>query len=145
MGLCKKCPVIYSQPQPCPCGKTSLRPPIVCGTIVPECDNVCEKEMDCRHKCLKMCHYGNCQCMEDVLVKCRCGKEDIKTVCGRETLCLNKCSNLLPCGHKCGIQCHKGSCEEAHKHNPCRKLCEKLRPDCNHVCGQHCHTSKKCA
>jgi hypothetical protein len=35
MGLCKKCPVIYSQAQSCPCGKTSLRPPIICGTIVP--------------------------------------------------------------------------------------------------------------
>lgn len=35
MGLCKKCPVIYSQPQFCPCEKTSIKPPIVCGTVVP--------------------------------------------------------------------------------------------------------------
>lgn len=62
MGLCKKCPVIYSQPQPCPCGKTFLRPPIVCGTIVPECNNVCSRVMDCGHKCEKVCHYGKCQC-----------------------------------------------------------------------------------
>lgn len=42
-GLCKKCPVIYSQPQPCPCGLTFLRPPVLCGTITPECDNFCNK------------------------------------------------------------------------------------------------------
>lgn len=67
--------------------------------------------MECGHKCEKVCHYGKCQCFEETIVKCRCGKEDIKTICGRETLCLNKCSNTLPCGHKCGIQCHKESCE----------------------------------
>lgn len=43
LGLCKKCPVVYSQPQPCPCGNTSLRPPILCGTFTPECDNSCGK------------------------------------------------------------------------------------------------------
>lgn len=43
LGLCKKCPVVYSQPQPCPCGNTSLRPPILCGTFTPECDNPCGK------------------------------------------------------------------------------------------------------
>ena len=50
-GNCKKCPVIYSQPQPCPCGSTSLRPPIVCGTYPPECGNPCNKIMECGHKC----------------------------------------------------------------------------------------------
>ena len=34
-GNCGNCPVLYSQPQYCPCAKTSLRPPVSCGIVVP--------------------------------------------------------------------------------------------------------------
>jgi len=63
IGLCKKCPVIYSQPQPCPCGRTFLKPPIICGTLVPECESVCDKELSCGHRCKMFCHYGPCKCI----------------------------------------------------------------------------------
>jgi transcriptional repressor NF-X1 len=42
-GNCGHCRVLISQPVPCPCGKTSLRPPVSCGTLAPECDNLCLK------------------------------------------------------------------------------------------------------
>ena len=92
MGNCQKCPVVFSQPQPCPCGRTSMRPPVICGTVVPECDNICDKEMPCGHKCEMNCHYGPCYCNTPVEVTCRCGKEKIMTNCGREALCLRKCT-----------------------------------------------------
>ena len=61
-GNCGRCPVLYSQPQYCPCGNSFLRPPVSCGTVVPECDNPCLKDMPCGHICKLSCHYGSCQC-----------------------------------------------------------------------------------
>jgi len=51
---------------------------------------------------------------------------------------------MLTCGHKCDLQCHKGTCEEAHKAAPCRKICNKERADCHHVCPQICHPNQLC-
>ena len=49
--------------------------------------------------------------------------------------CGKPCGQQLPCGHSCELLCHS---EIRHKAAPCRKLCERGRPDCAHPCPKRC-------
>jgi hypothetical protein len=49
--------------------------------------------------------------------------------------CQEACGQRLPCGHSCELFCHS---EVRHKVAPCRKPCERGRPECRHSCPKQC-------
>lgn len=57
--------------------------------------------------------------------------------------CKELCGQRLNCGHSCEFLCHA---EIRHRVAPCRKPCERGRPDCGHRCPKPCsEPCGKCA
>lgn len=48
-GDCPKCMESSNDDWSCPCGRTILRAPIRCGTIMPKCQSKCRRERTCGH------------------------------------------------------------------------------------------------
>jgi hypothetical protein len=60
--------------------------------------------------------------------------EDFEVV-APEGGCKELCGRRLDCGHSCDLLCHA---EIRHRVAPCRKPCERGRPDCGHSCPKPC-------
>lgn len=145
---CGPCLESSSEDWVCPCGKTILRAPIRCGTILPTCTYLCTRSYPCGHTPPKHpCHSDDkpCdRCLKLVTKPCACGKvaEVANVPCYMEHgNCGQLCGKELPCGHKCSKICHEpGKCE-----TKCFRSCKKELP-CGHIhVNAKCHYPKSCA
>ena len=145
IGSCEKCRIVLTQPITCTCGKTSLRPPINCGTAPPVCNFFpCSRVRACGHPCDLNCHVDACPpCMHPVQKVCRCGLNIIDNVpCSKEALCLTPCPKKMSCGHICKEVCHVGKCPKESELG-CGRKCGKEKI-CKHQCLAVCHPGLPC-
>ncbi|CAN3359884.1 hypothetical protein DICA4_D19658 [Diutina catenulata] len=97
------CPTDPSVITTCPCGKTTVSASRTkCTDPLPLCDNVCDKQMPCGHRCQAQCHDGACRCYAVVPTKCRCGHTGYEVPCafaqsGTVPVCRHKCDAVLNC------------------------------------------------
>ena len=144
LGNCKPCPILISQPVACICGKTTLQPPLPCGTKKPSCHEPCSRQKECEHPCPLNCHEDPCPpCDFSVNKLCTCQRYMMNNVsCSKEVSCGEPCDTLLKCGHMCGELCHLGDCPNNNDEG-CGKKCGKIRKDCKHKCLSLCHPLEK--
>jgi NF-X1-type zinc finger protein NFXL1 len=111
---CPKCRKEYKQSQypskyQCYCKKV-LNPKFDPWSIPHSCNQVCEKNKLCGHKCLTICHPGPCPpCPKMVMSSCFCSKsQPVSRRCANKLWSCNKvCNKLLPCKqHLCEKICH---------------------------------------
>jgi transcriptional repressor NF-X1 len=148
-GPCGSCLDAIFDEISCNCGRTTLQPPLPCGTKPPTCNFPCTRTTACGHPQVQHnCHPDEEQCPKCpylVTKPCLCGKHQL----GNQPCWLNKavcgdvCGKLLKCGgHYCKKTCHApGDCEDVGK--PCQQLCGKPR-SCGHPCGSTCHSPFHC-
>ena len=137
------------------------------------CKEICNKEMDCGHKCQNICHIGidcnkfecrqpckriklNCSLNKHICRKlcyenCELCEEIVekKLPCEHKKEC--KCCmdiNLLKCEEKCGkkLQCGHPcqlKCCENCNSQKCREICNK-EMNCGHECQNICHLGLDC-
>ncbi len=116
-GPCGECGhVDYDAPLACRCGRTTIAPPVRCGTKLPTCPCRCSVPRPCghAHPSWHTCHPGACPpCVQPVSVMCGSGHElrnNIPCHIG-VVVCSRPCGKTLPCGeHACPRQCHTGPC-----------------------------------
>jgi transcriptional repressor NF-X1 len=147
----------------CPCGKTPLsdlsdQSRKSCKDPIPNCSKACGRSLPCGHKCLSVCHSGEClPCLLTVSISCRCGRNTFDTIChqGDEEppQCLRVCKASLNCGrHECGERCCTGERKAVERHAAKRKLkplgVESRILDENieaeHLCTRPCNRRLKC-
>jgi transcriptional repressor NF-X1 len=111
----------------CVCGRTTLMPPIPCGTQI-HCNHPCNRPPPpCGHpKPVHSCHEteGCPPCPFLTAKICACGKMTLPNVrCSQPKVsCGTSCGKLLPCGfHACQRMCHGDDC------GPCESVCGKDR------------------
>uniref|UniRef100_A0AC34F2L1 NF-X1-type domain-containing protein n=1 Tax=Panagrolaimus sp. ES5 TaxID=591445 RepID=A0AC34F2L1_9BILA len=107
------------------------------------CQLICDKEMECGHKCLRYCHGKD---MDHTKTKChqpckRHCSSNLKHTCMKE--CWEECGSceieiekILDCDHKVIEKCHV----EIDKIK-CTQICDRLL-ECDHQCPKMCH--EKC-
>ena len=145
-GKCPKCTYVSFEPYVCPCGRTTVAPPITCSTKIPECPFPCRRPSPCGHpQGYHLCHDGPCPpCSVFVPVVCLGGHRTVRVRCGTaEVSCGKKCGVLLRCGeHRCEEKCHR--------HEPpvvdgesCGCRCGRPLP-CGHPCPRACHPRSAC-
>lgn len=133
-------PCNHTSTQPCLCGaEKTMRP---CNQPVWQCKKICSKPFSCgHHKCLQVCHPGNCgDCPYSGLKSCPCGATQKFIECPdtMET-CLGTCNKTHDdCEHSCPEKCHKGPCP------PCQILVEKKCYCTTHVKSVPCSKEFKC-
>lgn len=136
LGRCKKCTIIIREPLSCGCGKTVLNPPFQCGTPLPACHGICNKELACGHRDLSRCHTGACApCTILVSKECAGGHQNLHQIpCFAEKVACNlKCGKPLSCGqHRDKAGCHSGPCQ------PCNQPCGTKLSFCEHECQFPC-------
>ncbi|KAG5490497.1 hypothetical protein JKF63_00617 [Porcisia hertigi] len=135
-GPCPPC--TRAREQTCWCGKHSKT--VGCSSNVHgyECDETCEKQLDCgQHRCKAPCHEGPCPlCTVMVKEKCFCGATQRTRRCGD--------SSLICAGVAAPTTASDGSVGDAVASAGasgfrCARLCEKRRDCDNHVCSVLCH------
>lgn len=95
----------------CYCGKTSKNGKCSDGESLFSCGKACGKPLkNCRHGCRKVCHAGACEekCEEEVVVKCKCGKQVEKEVCWKVQAMAGYNAKMpvqvvLACNEACGV------------------------------------------
>ncbi|KAI8827033.1 uncharacterized protein EV422DRAFT_23036 [Fimicolochytrium jonesii] len=150
------CPYDPSIVKRCPCGAEIVEKLLgpegrtSCDQEIPTCGNVCNKALDCGHKCSALCHTGPClPCAEELTVPCRCGKAVMDTTCQdlmRDAygqilppLCDRPCSALRHCKrHRC-----KDKCCNVEFHL-CEQLCAKTLRCGQHECQLPCGHEGRC-
>ncbi|CAM6104714.1 unnamed protein product [Calypogeia fissa] len=157
-GHCAPCLESTFTELSCACGKTSIPPPVPCGTPLPSCQHPCSFTQACGHSPTHLCHFGDCPpCTVQVSKECvgnhvllrgvPCGSRDIK--------CNNLCGKTRQCGlHACGRACHIGPCDSAVEEDQgglpkaaklsCGQQCGAPRRDCSHKCSSTCHPLSLC-
>ncbi|KAI0447719.1 hypothetical protein F4803DRAFT_179203 [Xylaria telfairii] len=152
----------------CPCGKTSIddiaAPRNSCLDPIPNCDEVCNKSLDCGHLCHDNCHSGPCsECNQETELDCRCGRTRTAVVCHERDLhhplCEKVCRIQLNCGrHEHGARCcpaekraiervtlkrrnknAASSNEEFEAEHICIRACGRELKCGRHRCQQMCH------
>lgn len=149
-GPCGTCREAIFDDISCNCGKTTLQPPLPCGTPTPPCRFPCNRPSHCSHqKVVHNCHSDeeNCpKCPFLVEKSCMCGKKSLRNQpCWlNEPRCGEICSRKLRCGsHNCRKTCHRsGDCEDAM--GPCKQSCGKAKRACGHPCEELCHAPSTC-
>lgn len=153
---CPKCRHSYSKEEiprkyRCFCGK--LDNPQFHPWLVPHsCGEVCQKPLslgdNCKHKCLLLCHPGQCPpCPQTINGICFCGNERKRVRCSApKWSCGNKCNKLLSCkSHKCESICHENDCPPCSftSIQPClcgaektKRPCNDTKWQCNRVCNK---------
>ena len=136
LGNCKRCQVVVREPLSCGCGRTVLNPPFQCGTPLPVCLGVCNKELACGHRDLSRCHPGECaKCTLLVSKQCAGGHEMLHNIpCfAANVSCSQRCGKTLACGrHTDRLVCHGGPCQ------PCQQQCGEALRFCEHRCQKPC-------
>src|SRR3954454_4296390 len=109
----------------CMCGRTTLMPPIPCGTQI-QCNYPCNRPPPlCGHpKPVHSCHESEgCPPCPFLTAKlCACGKMTLPNVrCSQPKVsCGTPCGKPLPCGfHACQRLCHGDEC------GACESVCGK--------------------
>ncbi|RKP19691.1 hypothetical protein ROZALSC1DRAFT_28736, partial [Rozella allomycis CSF55] len=144
----------------CPCGKKTVESILghsrtACTDPIPVCESLCNKTLECGHKCQSNCHLGECSpCAVTVTRKCRCGRSEKTTLCSdsiEEYLCDFPCKQFKICGrHHCKLNCcplsfksKKGrkviqENDEALEifYHSCELTCNKLLTCGNHYCKE---------
>ncbi|MCO5567244.1 hypothetical protein L7F22_020933 [Adiantum nelumboides] len=137
----------------CACGRTSIPPPVPCGTLPPSCPHPCSRSQPCGHAATHQCHFGECPpCVVLTAKECVGGHVFLRNVpCGSKDIKCNKpCGKARQCRlHACGRLCHLPPCEEVgdpgdNKVASCGQQCGAPRRDCHHVCVAPCHSSSPC-
>jgi len=151
-GHCPPCLETIFTDLTCACGKTSIPPPLPCGTPPPSCQLPCSVPQPCLHPASHSCHFGDCPpCSVPVAKECIGGHVILRNIpCGSKDIRCNKlCGKTRQCGlHACGRTCHLPPCD-----NPpavpgtrasCGQTCGAPRRDCRHTCTAPCHPSTPC-
>ncbi|KAI5057884.1 hypothetical protein GOP47_0027899 [Adiantum capillus-veneris] len=137
----------------CACGRTSIPPPVPCGTFPPSCPHPCSRAQPCGHAATHQCHFGECPpCIVLTAKECVGGHVVLRNVpCGSKDIKCNKlCGKVRQCRlHACARLCHLSPCEEIvdpgdNKVASCGQQCGAPRRDCQHVCVAPCHPSSPC-
>ena len=113
-GACHSCVAYLHEELSCPCGRTAIEPPYLCGTALPRCDFDCPRPLPCGHPAVPhRCHdvQGRdgrqaqpCpRCQRLVPKSCLCGKLVLqKVACGADNIqCNSTCGATLKCGYVC--------------------------------------------
>ncbi|KAH9918761.1 uncharacterized protein BXZ73DRAFT_52831 [Epithele typhae] len=147
-GGCPPCLRSSFEEMICHCGRTTLEPPIPCGTRI-ACKYPCtHPPPPCGHpKAQHACHEDPARCLPCVYLTskmCACGKKMVDNVkCSQEKIsCGTACGKLLACGfHHCERPCHGDAC------GTCQTTCGKSRKLCfpaQHPCTLPCHAPASC-
>ena len=153
-GPCPVCPLLPSQLNLCPCGKTQIKFLLITNKIirtscldpVPTCTKTCKKLLHVVdalrgeeiHCCDSKCHVNDCPpCNRKIEVNCRCNKESETIDCierNEVKLCTRRCQKKKTCGRH---QCNEICCDD--KDHICTQVCNKILNCGIHKCEQLCH------
>ena len=103
-----------------------------------ECNNNCEKVLECDHPCTKKCKE-KCQCNNEIVIQLPC-KHMKRVLCHfkHETFqCLERCRRTLNCGHDCPDICHEDCRVDRCKVNVIKEL------SCGHQQSVPCNLDPK--
>ncbi|XVF49009.1 hypothetical protein PTKIN_Ptkin03bG0234400 [Pterospermum kingtungense] len=152
-GPCPPCLEAIFTDLSCACGRTSIPPPLLCGTPPPSCQLPCSIPLRCGHSASHSCHFGDCPpCSVPLAKECVGGHVVLENrPCGLKDVRCNKlCGKTRQCGlHTCGRTCHPPPCDsscgsEASLKASCGQMCGAPRRDCRHTCTALCHPSASC-
>ncbi|KAK8489948.1 hypothetical protein V6N13_099874 [Hibiscus sabdariffa] len=151
-GHCPPCLETIFTDLACACGRTSIPPPLPCGTPPPSCQLPCLVPQACGHSSSHSCHFGDCPpCSVPVAKECIGGHVVLRNVpCGSKDIRCNKlCGKTRQCGlHACGRTCHPAPCDTSSAQlgfrTSCGQTCGAPRRDCRHTCAAPCHPSAPC-
>ncbi|KAJ8771971.1 hypothetical protein K2173_027148 [Erythroxylum novogranatense] len=152
-GHCPPCLETIFTDLSCACGRTSIPPPLPCGTPTPSCQLPCSVPQPCGHAPSHSCHFGDCPpCSVPVAKECVGGHVVLGNIpCGSKDIRCNKlCGKTRQCGlHACARTCHPPPCDiscgsEAAARASCGQTCSAPRRDCRHTCISLCHPSSPC-
>ncbi|OVA01126.1 zinc finger protein [Macleaya cordata] len=152
-GHCPPCLETIFTDLTCACGKTSIPPPLPCGTPPPSCQHPCSVPQPCGHSSSHGCHFGDCPpCSVPVAKECIGGHVVLRNIpCGsKEIRCNQLCGKTRQCGmHACGRTCHPPPCDSSCGSVPgskssCGQICGAPRRDCRHTCTASCHPAAPC-
>lgn len=148
-GSCPSCKLTPNIIKRCPCGKNLLEmillnPRSSCTDPVPSCYGVCDKELQCGHKCKSICHMGACPpCKATQEVPCRCTRTNQLIRCqeiNTQVLCTKVCTSKKSCKkHKCNSICCQGLDDPYSDQHRCLEICGKMLKCGLHTCLSHCH------
>ncbi|OWM62653.1 hypothetical protein CDL15_Pgr019947 [Punica granatum] len=152
-GHCPPCLETIFTDLTCACGRTSIPPPLPCGTPPPSCQLPCSAPQPCGHSSSHSCHFGECPpCSVPVAKECVGGHVILRNIpCGSKDIRCNKlCGKTRQCGlHACGRTCHPPPCdmnmpEDPNQKGSCGQICGAPRRDCRHTCKAPCHPLAPC-
>jgi transcriptional repressor NF-X1 len=150
-GPCGSCREAIFDEISCRCGRTTLHPPLPCGTKSPPCRYACERAKACGHPQVPHnCHQDDEACPKCPFLmekRCMCGKKTLKNQqCWlQDVRCGDVCGHKLRCGsHFCRKPCHRpGECEDANG-QACQQQCGKPKKTCGHPDENMCHAPFPC-
>ncbi|XP_004512772.1 NF-X1-type zinc finger protein NFXL1 [Cicer arietinum] len=152
-GHCPPCLETIFTDLTCACGRTSIPPPLPCGTMPPSCQLPCSVPQPCGHSGSHSCHFGDCPpCSVPVSKECIGGHVVLRNIpCGSKYIrCNNPCGRTRQCGlHACGRTCHAPPCDilpgfVKDFRATCGQTCGAPRRSCRHMCMAQCHPSCSC-
>ncbi|CAI9753586.1 unnamed protein product [Fraxinus pennsylvanica] len=152
-GHCPPCLETIFTDLTCACGRTSIPPPLPCGTPSPSCQYPCSVPQPCGHPSSHSCHFGECPpCSVPIAKECVGGHVILRNIpCGSKDIRCNKlCGKTRACGlHACCRTCHPLPCDSSAGsttvvRTSCEQTCGAPRRDCRHTCTALCHPSTPC-
>ncbi|KAF6150804.1 hypothetical protein GIB67_020887 [Kingdonia uniflora] len=152
-GHCPPCLETIFTDLTCACGRTTIPPPLPCGTPYPSCMLSCLVPHPCGHSSSHSCHFGDCPpCPVPVAKECVGGHVFLRNIpCGSKDIRCNQfCGKTRQCGvHACARICHPPPCDTSCTTGPvlkasCGQICGAPRRDCKHTCKSTCHLSAVC-
>ncbi|KAI5660308.1 hypothetical protein M9H77_29101 [Catharanthus roseus] len=152
-GHCPPCLETIFTDLTCACGRTSIPPPLPCGTPSPSCQYPCSVPQPCGHSSTHSCHFGDCPpCTIPIAKECIGGHVVLRNIpCGSKDIRCNKlCGKTRQCGlHACARTCHPPPCDcptepAVGSRASCGQTCGAPRRDCRHTCSALCHPSAPC-
>ncbi|KAJ0553742.1 putative chromatin regulator PHD family [Helianthus annuus] len=153
-GHCPPCPERIFTDLTCACGRSSIPPPLPCGTPPPSCQYPCSVPQPCGHVSSHSCHFGDCPpCSVPIPKECIGGHVVLRNIpCGSKDIRCNKlCGKTRQCGmHACLRTCHPTPCDSTTGGGStsvkasCGQTCGAPRRDCRHTCTSLCHPYGAC-
>lgn len=153
-GHCPPCLETIFTDLTCACGRTSIPPPLPCGTPPPSCQYPCLVPQPCGHQSTHSCHFGDCPpCSVPIAKECIGGHVVLRNIpCGsKDITCNTLCGKARRCGlHACARSCHPPPCDpscglpDPAIKASCGQVCGAPRRDCRHTCNALCHPSASC-
>ncbi|GJV41574.1 NF-X1-type zinc finger protein NFXL1 [Tanacetum coccineum] len=162
-GYCPPCQEMIFTDLTCACGRSSIPPPLPCGTPPPSCQYPCAVPQPCGHVSSHSCHFGDCPpCPVPIAKECIGGHFVLRNIpCGSKDIRCNKvCGKTRQCGmHACSRTCHPSPCDSSSSSSSsgstststtgavkfsCGQTCGAPRRDCRHTCTSLCHPQNTC-